>query len=218
MNILTDKQKTQKAQHIAQIAKKEFEIKPYKKITMATIANNAEISKGSLFNYYKNKESLFMVLLLEGYCSYFEELFATIKTKNELSLPNFLNLLIKEVNHLVNDHLSLLRLNALRIPILEYGADIAQTIDYRKKLYALNEELGKLICSKVPTLTVHEVSQLLLAQSAIISGFMNMDSLDEFQQKPLWNEDFADFRIDLKQDATQAFKYYLKGRYPNSIS
>lgn len=217
MNILTDKQKTQKAQHIALIAKKEFETKPYKKITMETIASNAKISKGSLFNYYKNKESLFMVLLLEGYCSYFEELLATIKTENELSLQNFLNLLVKEVNHLVNNYFSLLRLNSLRIPILEYGADMTQTIDYRKKLYAVNEKLGKMICSRVPSLTVHEVSQLLLAQSAIISGFMNMSSLDEFQQKPLWNEEFADFRIDLKRDATQAFKYYLKGRYPNNI-
>jgi len=214
MNSLTADQKAAKAQLIAMAAQQQFEKKSFNQITMAAIAKQAGVSKGTLFNYYESKESLFMTLLLDGYCAYFESVIIKVTEANSFELADFINLLLGETAELITMHATLVRLNALRGPILEQGADLEQTVTHRKALYATNERLAQTICQRVTSLTVEEVSQLYLVQSAIISGLMNLSALDEFQQQPLVEQDFDHFKINLKKDAVAAFSYYLAGRYP----
>ncbi len=66
-NSLTKKQKLEKSQRIAQVTLKLFRENSFDEITMDRIAKIAGIAKGTLFNYYKTKENIFMNLLLEGY-------------------------------------------------------------------------------------------------------------------------------------------------------
>ncbi|VDG19622.1 TetR/AcrR family transcriptional regulator [Lactiplantibacillus mudanjiangensis] len=213
MNSLTTGQKAEKARAIATAAQQQFEQKSFSQITMAAIAKQAGCSKGTLFNYYESKESLFMTLLLDGYCDYFEGIIKQVDGQT-LDLTQFAALLLTETANLIDHHATLLRLNALRGPILEQGANLAQTIAHRQALYDVNERLAQAICTQIPTLTVAEVSQLYLVQSAIISGLMNLAALDEFQQRPLIEQNFEHFKINIKTDAVTSFKYYLLGRYP----
>ncbi|MBD9366637.1 TetR/AcrR family transcriptional regulator, partial [Leuconostoc mesenteroides] len=66
-NSMSSKQKYEKSQKIAQSALKLFEESSFDEITMEKIAQDAGVAKGTLFNYYKTKENIFMNLLLEGY-------------------------------------------------------------------------------------------------------------------------------------------------------
>jgi len=218
MNSLTVGQKAEKARAIALVARQQFEKKSFSQITMAEIAKQAGVSKGTLFNYYESKESLFMTLLLDGYCDYFESMIVTVNQQKTFELADFIQLLLDETAELITNHATLVRLNALRGPILEQGANLDQTVAHRKALYATNERLAQIICQRVTRLSVEEVSQLFLVQSAIISGLMNLSALDEFQQQPLVEQDFVHFRINLKRDAVTTFNYYLVGRYPTSES
>ena len=214
MNILTVGQKAAKAQAIAKIAAQQFATQSFGQITMAGIAKQAGVSKGTLFNYFESKESLFMTLLLDGNCDYFDQVSQTIAARSVFTLTDFLKLLLDETAALITSHAELVRLNALRGPILEQGANLKQTVTHRQALYAANERLAQQVCDRIPSLTVTEVSQLLLVQSAVISGLMNLSGLDEFQKQPLVAVDFENFKVDLKQDAVATFKYYLLGRYP----
>jgi len=218
MNSLTVGQKAEKARAIALVARQQFEKKSFSQITMAEIAKQAGVSKGTLFNYYESKESLFMTLLLDGYCDYFESMIVTVNQQKTFELADFIQLLLDETAELITKHATLVRLNALRGPILEQGANLDQTVAHRKALYETNERLAQIICQRVTRLSVEEVSQLFLVQSAIISGLMNLSALDEFQQQPLVEQDFDHFRINLKRDAVTTFNYYLVGRYPTSES
>lgn len=218
MNSLTVGQKAEKARAIALVARQQFENKSFSQITMAEIAKQAGVSKGTLFNYYESKESLFMTLLLDGYCDYFESMIVTVNQQKTFELADFIQLLLAETAELITNHATLVRLNALRGPILEQGANLDQTVAHRKALYETNERLAQIICQRVTRLSVEEVSQLFLVQSAIISGLMNLSALDEFQQQPLVEQDFDHFRINLKRDAVTTFNYYLVGRYPTSES
>jgi len=218
MNSLTVGQKAEKARAIALVARQQFEKKSFSQITMAEIAKQAGVSKGTLFNYYESKESLFMTLLLDGYCDYFESMIVTVNQQKTFELADFIQLLLDETAELITKHATLVRLNALRGPILEQGANLDQTVAHRKALYETNERLAQIICQRVTRLSVEEVSQLFLVQSAIISGLMNLSALDEFQQQPLVEQDFVHFRINLKRDAVTTFNYYLVGRYPTSES
>lgn len=217
MNILTEKQKAVRANKIADAAWQLFETRPFTKITMAEIAKNANVSKGTLFNYFDCKESLFMTLLLTGYQQYFDDVIKLIEAQATLSTKAFMDLLLSQTKVLIETRPTLVRLNALRGPVLEQGANMEQTVSYREKLYAKNQELGEAVVERIPSLTVKEVSQLMLVQSAIISGLMNMSSLNAFNHHPLTKVNFENFQIDLIDDAVSVFRNYLTGRYPETF-
>ena len=217
MNSLTEKQKTDRANKIAEVAWQLFETRPFTKITMAEVAKTAGVSKGTLFNYFDCKESLFMTLLLTGYQEYFNDVMQLIQAKASLTLADFIDLLLDQTKVLIETKPTLVRLNALRGPVLEQGANMAQTVAYREKLYAKNQALGQAVVARIPSLTVKEVSRLMLVQSAIISGLMNMASLNAFNHHPLTKVNFENFQIDLVNDAVAVFGNYLAGRYSQTL-
>jgi len=66
---------------ILEAALKIFSQKGYKTTTMALIAKEAGISKGSIYNYYKNKEDLLTQIIDKGFSSFFDFL-ETEKLRN----------------------------------------------------------------------------------------------------------------------------------------
>ena len=73
MNILSAHEKELKTQKIAQVAQGLFQTQDFTAISMAQIARQSGIAKGTLFNYFETKENLFMYLLLTGYQKYLQE-------------------------------------------------------------------------------------------------------------------------------------------------
>ena len=61
-----EREKEQRRNDIINAAEKLFFSKGYDSVSMDEIANFAEVSKGTLFVYFKNKESLFFAVVLRG--------------------------------------------------------------------------------------------------------------------------------------------------------
>lgn len=207
-NIKTDAQKRAKADQIAAAAWQLFEHHGFNDISMAMIAERAGVAKGTLFNYYETKENIFMTLLLTGYRTYFDQLTRQFAQGPRLTPDALTAELLRETTQLIRQHGTLVRLNALRGPVLEARADQAQTLAERRALYATSHTLGATIAAKVPGLTAHTASHLFIVQSAVISGLMNLAGLDEFNQRPL-TVDFPDFQVDLERESCQLFGSYL---------
>jgi len=209
-NTLSPTAKQAKAQRIAQVAWQLFEQQAFTDISMAQIARQAGVAKGTLFNYYPTKESLFMTLLLVGYQRYFATLNADLAKGPVLTPTQLKARLLAETRALITDHATLVRLNALRGPVLEGHADREQTRQGRQDLYAANLALGQTVAAKVPALSVATASHLFVSQSAIISGLMNLAGLERFNHTSLATN-FPIFQIDLETEACQTFGYYLDG-------
>lgn len=211
MHVLTPAEKLAKKQLIAASASKLFQKHNFNAISMAQIARKSGVAKGTLFNYFKTKENIFMYLLLSGYQDYLQEVLKRWQEKPGLTTWNELTTFLTTENHLlIHQKADLLRLNALRGPILEAAADREQTLLGRQKLYQINRDLGRAIASRIPELSVKDASHLFVIQSAIISGLMNMMNLDEFNHDQL-PVDFKVFQIDLETEANQLLKFYLQG-------
>jgi len=216
VNSLTQEQKYQRAQQIETAAFTLFEDQSFGDITMTAIASEAGVSKGTLFNYFESKESLFMTILLDGYHHYFDQLIVQVKQQPLTTVTDFLQFLLTETANLIDRHDLLVRLNALRGPILEHGANLSQTVTHRQSFYGASEDLATLIHQQVPSLDVAEISQLFIVQTAMISGMMNLSGLDEFNHQRLFDHDFEHFKIHLKPDTVATFRYYLQGKYPDA--
>ncbi|MDV7757960.1 TetR/AcrR family transcriptional regulator [Liquorilactobacillus mali] len=211
-NSMTTKQKLAKSQRIAQAALKLFRKGSFEEITMAQIAQTAGVAKGTLFNYYKTKENIFMNLLLEGYQDFFTQLDNQILNLKELSLTDFKQLMLQVTSKLIKEHPDLVRLNTLRGPILERKADKEQTMSGRKKLYEISERLSEHIAARVVKLTPKAINHLFVTQGAIISGLVNLSGLDQFNHEKLPIEVF-DFEINIEKEAKEVFGFYMDGLF-----
>lgn len=215
-NVLTPTQKTAKAQRIAAAAGKLFQTHAFSDISMTMIAQRADVAKGTLFNYYQTKENIFMTLLLEGYQNYFRQLITWLAAKSELTPAQLKAYLLAETQALITQHTTLVRLNALRGPVLEAHADRSQTAAGRRDLYAVNRRLGETLADKLPGLDAQTAAHLFVVQSAIISGFMNLAGLDHFNHTAL-AADFPAFQINLEREACQTFGFYLDGIFKEEL-
>ena len=211
MYVLSPQEKEAKKQLIAAAASKLFQKNDFNKISMARIARESGVAKGTLFNYFKTKESIFMYLLLSGYQDYLKDVLLRFQAAENITTWAAFSSFLLEQNHLlISERPDLLRLNALRGPILETAADKEQTLLGRKKLYQVNHQLGQAIAKRINILDDKQASHLFIIQSAIISGLMNMMNLDEFHHDQL-PVDFKGFQIDLEQEANQLMLFYLQG-------
>ncbi|WEV70688.1 TetR/AcrR family transcriptional regulator [Lactobacillus sp. ESL0785] len=210
-NIHTTQQKQEKRQLIMQVAMQLFAKQSYMQITMKQIAAAAGVAKGTIFNYFTSKEDLFMSILLEKYCSFFNKIMTNINQEPIITRQDFTNLMIGWTHELITDHAELVRLNAIRGPILEGKANMVETIKWRDQLYVISSELGKLLEEKSQhLLTQGQFSHLFIIQSGIISGLMNMSALTSFNHQQVALT-YPDFTIDLTREAEQQIRYYLNG-------
>lgn len=207
-NILTAAQKQQKADAIALAAGKIFQKKGFNQISMNEIARQAGMSKGTLFNYYKTKEDLFMTVLLVGYQKYFANLTERLTKRPVHSVDDLKQFLLKETENLVVNYNALLRLNALRGPILESNSNLDETLNNRQRLYDVSEKLSNLLHRQVPVISADTINHLFVVQSAIISGLMNLSGLERFDHRPTGQE-LNDFEIDVTTESKIVFKGYL---------
>lgn len=211
MNILSAHEKELKTQKIAQVAQRLFQTQDFTAISMAQIARQSGIAKGTLFNYFETKENLFMYLLLTGYQKYLQEVIQQWQNfPPSLTWEQLEEFLIKQNRFLIQEKPELLRLDALRAPLLEIRANREQTLTQRQKLYQINQKLGQIIAQKVDLINAQQAGHLFITQSAIISGLINMMGLDEFNYAKL-QVNFEEFKIDLEKEANQVWLFYLQG-------
>ncbi len=207
-NVHTPEQKQQTADTIAFAAGKIFQKKGYNQISMNEIAKQAGLSKGTLFNYYQTKEDLFMTVLLVGYQKYFTRLTEFLSNHPLKTIDDFKNFLLGETKNLIVNYPALIRLNALRAPILESNSNLKETLANRQKLYRTSEKLSSLIHHQITALTINQINHLFVIQSAVVSGLMNLAGLEKFDYHPT-GQQLADFEIDIVKEAQIVFRGYL---------
>ncbi|TPR23310.1 TetR/AcrR family transcriptional regulator [Apilactobacillus timberlakei] len=210
MNARTNEQKKQKATLISNVALNLFQEKPFAEISMNEIAKKSNVAKGTLFNYYKTKENIFMHLLLVGYANFFNRLLSQLNEKQINTIKELKTFLLNSTEDLIQKHFTLIKLNALRGPILENKASRDQTIDGRKDLYFIHEQLSKRIHDLFPKISISQANKIFIIQSSIISGLINLSGLDAFNQEPI-KDAFVNFKVNVFDDSIETFSFYLDG-------
>lgn len=210
VNKLSYDQKNAKAQQIKDAAWQLFTEQPFDNISIAMIAQTAHVGKGTIFNYFKTKEDVFMALLLGGYQKYFAEVLMRFEASDVTTKAALKEFLLAETHTLITEHATLIRLNSLRGAQLEVHASQEQTENSRQELHTIHEHLGQAIATKVSKLDAMKISHIFVIQSAIINGLMNLDGLDEFNHVGV-NANLPIFQIKLVPEACQILGYYIDG-------
>ena len=183
MNIKTADEKQRKQALIAETALKMFEEKDFYDISINSIAQKSHIAKGTVFNYFKTKENIFMHLLLVGYQKFFLETLNQLQKTKLTTEDELKSLLLANTRDLIENHLT---------------------------LNEVHERLAKFIHDSFPSIGVKTANKIFIIQSSIASGLINLSNLDSFNQEPI-RVDMNDFKVSILNDSIETFDFYLTG-------
>ncbi len=147
-----------------------FMKKDYSQVKMNDIAKLLNLSKGSLYNYYKSKEEIFLALYLEEIKDWVQSIEIIFNDKGT-------------IEDFVEDHLQrklLLKLMPILPVVIENQLELKEIIYLKEHLY---EELKRatLVLMKRFSLNEEEASSFFIHYSSLVIGFISMSSSDKMK-------------------------------------
>jgi len=214
---LTESAKADKAKHILDTTYKLYQQSTFNDIRMIDIAQEAAISKGTLFNYFSTKEKLFTELLNSEHDRRLRNLIELIKPYKEMGHSEFKRMFLIEMDGILDDKTVLMRLTAIKYLVLDKNIDYRTAINAKMKMYAYVEELSDMLAERINYMTKKDGLDLLMAQYAICIGYMNVISIPDIVKETIEENQLEGFKVDFRKNALRTMAYYLDGLYKNRV-
>lgn len=100
LNVLKEKERETRKNLILDAAERQFATKPFDKVSMKEIANEAQLSKSSIYNYFHSQEELFIEVALRDTDILLDELVHVMNNNREPSIAYIIDAFIDFfINH-----------------------------------------------------------------------------------------------------------------------
>ncbi|MFD2670694.1 TetR family transcriptional regulator [Marinicrinis sediminis] len=210
---MTESAKAEKAKLILDTAYRLFQHQTFNEIKMMDIARAAQVSKGTLFNYYRTKEILFIEMLYVEYEKRLTQFVQLLSEYEMMDHETFKQFMLDEMATILDPDSVMIRLSAIKNSILENNIDYETAVKDKVEMYAGLEKVGALLAEKVAYLTVDSAMQVIMAQNAIIIGYIHIARVPDIIQRAIEENELEGFKVDFKAHSLQAMGYYLDGLY-----
>jgi AcrR family transcriptional regulator len=210
---MTDSAKAEKAKLILDTAREMYRNRDFDEIKMSDIAKAANVSNGTLFYYYKTKEILFMEMLFQEYVKRFQNFANILLPHGAMTYDEFKTFFLDEMASILDQKSLLIRLSAIKSTILEKNIDLETAVKDSTGLYPILENIVGLLSERVSVLNAEAFYELLLAQNALIVGYVNMASMPDVLLQAIDEHELEGFKVNFKNNALTAMEYYLVGFY-----
>jgi AcrR family transcriptional regulator len=170
---LSNAEKRAKKQEIVEVAARLFHGTPYPSITMASIAREAGVAKGTLYLYFRTKEELFLALLLDRLQGWFAEYAPVLQSLAGPLHPRDLAALLAKAATTRPD---LIRLIALLHAVLERNISMEQARDFKRQLLAFSMGMGGALERVFPVFQPGDGLHFCLYYYSIVVGLYQMSS------------------------------------------
>lgn len=204
-----DEQKEQRRNHILDVAWRLFRGNPYETITMAQVAREAGLAKGTVYLYFKTKEHLFLAILQREFAGWFTAVNEQLAALSVPSTP-------AQIARLFTDSLAarpaLIRLFSLLHLVLERNIDYETALGFKQTLREQMEQTGILLEMQLPFLAPGEGGGLLLQIYALMLGVQQMaDPAPVIRQ--IWQREagMEIFAIPFAETFTQSAAALIRG-------
>lgn len=162
---ISNAEKQQREQDIINVAERLFLSSDYKDITMAKIAQDARLAKGTLFLYFQTKEELFLSLAERAISQWSQsiqmEMKDIITSKRNLTINEFVDILVSSVENRV-----LVKLFSILDDTLEQNIDLDRAYRFKTFLKREMSEIGELMEAVLPA--IHEGHGIMLLSQLFI--------------------------------------------------
>lgn len=170
----SSEQKSERREEILAAAAALLEKKPFPRIGIADIAEQAGMAKGTVFLYFKTKEELFFQIASREFVNWFDamdrlfaELIASGKKPAKAGVVDALRRVLVQ-------HPLLPRLSAILHIVLEQNIGYEEARDFKKTLMDRLGRTGTLLEQCLPSLRPGQGVKFLLWMYGLIIGFTHM--------------------------------------------
>lgn len=160
-------EKEARRREILAAGRQRFEAGRFDAITMAQVAADAGLAKGTVYLYFKSKEELFLALVEEDLQGFFEAMDTGLASGRLFFGPEELAALVVR-SYLQQPQLP--RLLCLLHPVLEHNVDLPTIQAFREFLAARCARTGRILEQRLTFLREGEGAPLLLRLHAITIG------------------------------------------------
>lgn len=211
---IDDKSKKLKKQEIINQTLMIFNESSYQDIKIDDIAQKANVAKGTVFLYFKTKESLFLEITIQEFRKLFESFNLNLKKISDLKEKNttddFILFLKTSFSECTNCK-TLFRLISITNVILEQNSDYETTKDFKIMLYNNLLEIGTKFEKCFQFIPENNGIGLLLNIYALIIGYHNITDSSRIAKEVIEKENLPLFNLDFDKCFFSAIKQLLQG-------
>ena len=179
-----------------------FNEKDYLDITITEIAQRCGMAKGTMFNYFPSKESLFTEILYTEYEKWFDQKKEELRKSQTLTVDAYKVYFLNSISDLFQENLLLVRLMSIMRSIIERNIELDQLTSLQKHLYDNLTAISHLTATKLSVDDPGIIIDLYVAANAIITGqysISNTVSPALLQNDPVFQRHFCSFEDNVKR-------------------
>ncbi|NRQ41752.1 TetR family transcriptional regulator [Rheinheimera sp. YQF-2] len=173
--------------------------------TVADIAADAGLAKGTVYRYFQSKEQIFLALLAQDFAELFTALDQLI-TQLPRPLPQAAAPFAEGYLKLLQQSPTLLPLLALLSAVLEQNLPQPQLLAFKQQLAQALDALGAKLAARFPTLSPVRASQLLLHSYALTLGLYQSTQLPAAVKTLVQQAGLAQLQWDFSAELTAALR------------
>ena len=203
-----DEQKQERRQDILDAAWQLFQTTRYEALTMVDIAHALGLAKGTVFLYFKTKESLFLTLVEQQLTLWFAEVNAHLEA---LAHPCTVPEVAEVFCHMLEARPGLTRLLAILHTMLEQNIDLDSALAFKFFLLEHFERTGSLLEQCLPFLSPGKGASLLLQSHALVIGLWHLSDPAPIVQQALQQPALRMFEVHFAPEFSTALQALLYG-------
>jgi TetR/AcrR family transcriptional regulator len=204
--------KAEKRGDILAAAGKLIVEREYRDITMADIACQAKVAKGTLFIYFKSKEELFLAVTAGYLKTLFVELEAAVADAAVAgSEAEKSKAILSAMTGQLAGNPGLLRMIVLLGPILEHNVGYQRILELKRFMLDRMTILGAGLERAFPGMRAGAGMSFLQRLFGIAVGYLNLENPAACVKYVIENEDLAAFRFDFRSEFEETAAILLKG-------
>ena len=182
--------------------------------TMAALAEQAGLAKGTLYLYFRTKEEVFLTLLEGGFDAWFDvmdarlgEGGATAWTPEEAADVVVRSLRGRE---------TLARLLSIQPAIVEHNVDYEAALRFKQGVMRRAEVTGRRLEARLPFLRPGEGARLLVHLHALVIGVWQLAEPSPVIRRVMQAPELAPARVDFDEDLRFLLVTLLRGMQANA--
>lgn len=176
--------------------------------TMAALAEQAGLAKGTLYLYFRTKEELFLALLESGFEAWFDVIDARL---DEGDHPWTAEDAAEVVVRSLRGRETLARLLSIQPAIVEHNVDYDAALRFKRRVMRRAETTGHRLETRLPFLRAGEGARLLVHLHALVIGVWQLAEPSPVVRRVMEAPELAPARVDFDEDLRFLLITLLKG-------
>jgi AcrR family transcriptional regulator len=200
--------KTARRKQILDAASTLFDTHPYRSVTMAAIAREAGLAKGTTYIYFKTKEGLFLEVITEEVDRWYSDLNRAMHAVQPPVGPPAMAEILAES---LSARPSMLRLLSLLHGVLEQNISLEMALKYKRLLRAHLLSCGERFEVLMPHLKPGDGARLLQHLQACVVGYFQATTPPPAVALAFQEKDLTMFKMDFYTELRYAITMVLTG-------